>query len=95
MASFSGRKEAAVGASQHVVDVFVREAGDQVFAHLRDVGRAAVLVVVDGGLEDLLGNRQGIVLIELDVRGALDFYFRGGGDDLGVEIARQIRPAPA
>jgi hypothetical protein len=52
------------------------------------MGLAAILEVVDGGLQDLLGDGQGFVFVELDVDRALDFDLRGGGDDLGVEIVR-------
>jgi hypothetical protein len=39
------------------------------------MGLAAVLVVVDGGFEDLLGDRQSVVLVEFDVDGALILTF--------------------
>ena len=60
---------AAVEAALHVVEVLVREAGDQRSRwYVGDVDRAAVGVVVDRHAHDLAGGLGGAVLVELDVR---------------------------
>jgi hypothetical protein len=46
-------------------------------------------IVINGCFQDLLGNRQGMVLVKFNVRGAFEFYLRRGRDNLGVEVARQ------
>jgi len=66
----------AVAAAEHVVDVLVREAGNQVFAHVGDVRLAAILVIVNRLAQDLLGDGQRLVLVELDMRRAGDAHLR-------------------
>jgi hypothetical protein len=63
---------------------------NQVFAHVGDLDLAPVLVVVDGGAQNLLGNRQRLVLVKLDMRRTLDLDFGRGGDHFGVKIPRQL-----
>ena len=46
-----------VAAAQHVIDVFVRKTGYQLFAINGDPRLASILVVVDGFAQDLLGGR--------------------------------------
>ena len=51
---------------------------------------ATIGVLVDGSLDDLLGDVIGMVLVELDVRGAGDLHLGRGGDHLGVEVLGQV-----
>ena len=39
-----------VAAAQHVIDIFVRETGDQLLARVGDLGIAAIGIIVDGFL---------------------------------------------
>ena len=61
-------------ATQHVADVLVREAGDHRALDVGDVDvlGPAVRVVVDRHLDDLLGDLERVLLVELDVRRAGD-----------------------
>ena len=89
MASFKRAEGGPVAAAEHVVDVFMGEAGNESSRSIGDVCLAAVLVIVNGVLENFFGDGQGFMLIKFDVGGAFDLHFGGGGDDLGVEVLSQ------
>ena len=76
-----------VGAAQHVVYIFVGEAWDQIFFDLRNLGLAAITVIVYRFFEDIFSDGQRLVLVEFNMGSAFNLDFGGSGDDLGVEIA--------
>jgi hypothetical protein len=85
-----------VRAAQHVIDVLVRKAGDQILAYVWDLSSAPVLVIVDGILQDLFGDRSKLCARRTRRETApLSLTFGRSGDDFGVEILRQAKPAPA
>jgi hypothetical protein len=55
-----------------------------------EYGFSAVFVIVNGYPQDLLGNGERLVFIELDVSCTLDLDLGRGGDDLGMEIGSQL-----
>ena len=80
-------KRSPVRAAQHVVDIFVGEARDQIFFDLRNLSFSAITVIVDRFLEDIFSDSQRFVLVVLNMGSAFNLDFGGSGDDLGVEIA--------
>ncbi len=67
----------------------MRKAGNQIFTNIRNLGLAAVFVVVNGLTQDVFGDGQGAMLIKLNVSRIFDAHFGRGGDNLGVKVFSQ------
>ena len=82
-------ERSTIAPAQHVVDVFMGEAGYHVTGVLRDGDLATVDVVIDTHPDDVLGDVERPLFLELNVSGARDLRLGGGGDQFGVELLRQ------
>ena len=71
---------ASVETAQGVVDVLVGEAGYQMVDLFGDARLLTIGEVINPHLDDLFGDLQGAMLVELDVSGPLDARFGRSGD---------------
>ena len=71
--------------AQHVIDVFVGEPGYQGLGVLGYLYLSPVLVVVDGRGDYVLGDIQGMILVEFYVFGIGHLGLGRSGDDIGMD----------
>jgi len=96
MASFSGRKEAPVRATQHIVDVFVEKPGSNLL-DIRDLCHAIIAILKLSWRPSKISFAIVMALcsFELYMSCALNLYFCDVGDDLGLEVFQPAPTAPA